>query len=105
MFKKLLVLTAVLIFNSYIYSDYTTPNTSVSWNLNDLVTNSAGTVTFSGGIYFINSNLTIAQTDTIKILGNATVKAALNSVFLVNGTLIVNPPDSVKFSSIDTTQN
>lgn len=104
MLKRLFVLTAVLLFNSYIYSDYTTPNTSVSWNLNDLVTNSAGTVTLSGGIYFINSNLTIAQSDTIKILSNATVKAALNSVFLVNGTLIVNPPDSVKFSSIDTTQ-
>lgn len=104
MLKRLICLTAIVLFNSNIYSNYTTPNTSVSWNLNDLVNNSAGTVTFSGGIYFINSNLTIAQTDTIKILTNATVKAALNVVMLVNGTLIVNPPDSVKITSIDTTQ-
>ena len=87
-----------------IFADYTTPGTSVSWNLNDLVTNSGGTVTFSGGNYFINSNLNVASSDTIKILSNANVKLALNVVFLVNGALIVNPPDSVKFTSIDTTQ-
>ena len=87
-----------------LYADYTTPGTSVSWNLNDLVTNSGGTVTFTGGNYFINSNLTVSSSDTLKILSNATVKLALNSVLLVNGTLIINPPDSVKFTSIDTTQ-
>ena len=102
--KKLILFIAVVFYCVHSYSDYTTPGTSVSWNLNDLVANSSGTVTFSGGNYFINSNLSIAASDTIKILGNATVKLALNVVFLVNGALIVNPPDSVKFTSIDTTQ-
>jgi parallel beta-helix repeat protein len=102
---KKIFLFFVLFFISFsTYADYTTPNTSVSWNLNDLVTNSGGTVTFSGGNYFINSNLNISSSDTIKILSNATVKLALNAVVLVNGALIVNPPDSVKFTSIDTTQ-
>lgn len=104
--KALVLLIFMLTLFSYIniFADYTTPGTSVSWNLNDLVTNSGGTVTFSGGNYLINSNLTVASSDTIKILSNATVKLALNVVFLVNGALIVNPPDSVKFTSIDTTQ-
>lgn len=105
--KKVLVLlifTLSLLSSINIFADYTTPGTSVSWNLNDLVTNSGGTVTFSGGSYFVNSNLTVSSSDTIKILSNATVKLALNVVFLVNGALIVNPADSVKFTSIDTTQ-
>lgn len=100
--KKIFLFLFFVSFSTY--ADYTTPNTSVSWNLNDLVTNSGGTVTFSGGNYFINSNLNVSASDTIKILSNATVKLALNVVVLVNGALIVNPPDSVKFTSIDTTQ-
>ncbi len=100
----LLFVLILLLTRLDVFADYTTPGTSVSWNLNDLVTNSGGTVTFSGGNYFINSNLTVSSSDTIKILNNATVKLALNVVFLVNGSLIVNPPDSVKFTSIDTTQ-
>ncbi|MEO8512167.1 MAG: T9SS type A sorting domain-containing protein [Ignavibacteria bacterium] len=102
--KKIITIFAFVFLCIYSYADYTTPNTSVSWNLNDLVTNSGGTVTFTGGNYFINSNLTVSSSDTVKILSNATVKLALNVVVLVNGALIVNPPDSVKFTSIDTTQ-
>lgn len=101
---KKILLAVLLVFTTCLYADYTTPNTSVSWNLNDLVTNSGGTVTFSGGSYFVNSNLTISSSDTLKLLSNATVKLALNVVFLVNGTIIVNPADSVKFTSADTTQ-
>lgn len=102
--KKVITIFTFLLCCFQLYADYTTPGSSVSWNLNDLVANSGGTVTFSGGNYFINSNLNISSSDTIKILSNSTVKIALNVVFLVNGTLIVNPPDSVKFTSIDTTQ-
>lgn len=101
---KKFFIAVLFFFTACLYADYTTPNTSVSWNLNDLVTNSGGTVTFSGGTYFVNSNLTVSASDTIKLLSNATVKLSLNVVFLVNGTLIVNPPDSVKFTSADTTQ-
>jgi parallel beta-helix repeat protein len=97
-------ITIAFFASSLIYADYSTPGTGVSWNLDNLVANSGGTVTFSGGNYFVNSNLTVSASDTVKILINATVKLALNVVFLVNGTLKVNPPDSAKFTSIDTTQ-
>lgn len=100
----LLVLIMSLLSGINVYANYSTPGTNVSWSLNDLVTNSGGVVTFSGGNYFINDTLTVSTSDTVKILSNATVKLALNIVFLVNGALIVNPPDSVKFTSIDTTQ-
>jgi parallel beta-helix repeat protein len=101
--KKLFLLLAFLFYTN-IYADYTTPGSGVSWGLNDLVTNSAGTVTFSSGTYFINSALTIASPDTLKILSNATVKIAFNITVNTLGTLIIDPPDSVKFTSIDTTQ-
>jgi parallel beta-helix repeat protein len=101
---KKIFIAALIIISSNIFADYTTPGTSVSWNLNDLVTNSSGAVTFSGGVYFVNSNLTIAVSDTLKLLSNATVKLALSAVFLVKGALIINPPDSVKFTCIDTAQ-
>ncbi len=101
--KKLIILFAFL-FSTHTFADYSTPGTGVSWNLTDLVTNSSGTVTFSSGQYFINSNLTVTSPDTIKILNNATVKIAFNVTVNTPGTLIINPPDSVKFTSIDTTQ-
>ena len=99
------VLILTLIFSVHTnFANYSTPGSSVSWNLNDLVSNSGGVVTFSSGTYFVNDTLTVSSSDTLKILTNATVKFAFNVVFFVNGTLIVNPADSVKFTSIDTTQ-
>jgi len=101
---KKIIWIALFIFTSLSYSDYSTPGTGVSWGLTDLVTNSGGTVTFTGGEYFVHSNLTITSPDTFKILNNATVKLAFNVVLNVLGTIIVNPPDSVKITSTDTLQ-
>ena len=101
--KKILI-AALILLTTGIYANYSTPNSSVSWNLNDLVTNSGGAVTFSVGNYFVNDTIIVSPSDTVKILNNATVKLLANIVFLVNGTIIVNPPDSVKFTSSDTTQ-
>lgn len=103
-FLYFFVVLFYLIITNNSFSNYTTPNSSVSWNLNDLVTNSGGVVTFSSGTYYVNDTLTVSSSDTLKILTNTAVKLAFNVVFLVNGTLIVNPADSVKFTSIDTTQ-
>jgi parallel beta-helix repeat protein len=94
----------ILFTASVLYANYSTPGTGISWNLDNLVTNSGGVVTFSGGVYFINDTLIITSPDTIKILSNSTVKLAFNVVFNTLGTLIVNPPDSIKITSIDTTQ-
>src|SRR5690349_8413977 len=100
--KKIIILLALICFTN-IYSNYSTPGSGVSWSLTDLVTNSGGVVTFSSGTYFINDTLIVTSPDTIKILSNATVKLAQNVAFNTLGTLIINPPDSVKFTSIDTT--
>ncbi|HRJ87039.1 MAG TPA: hypothetical protein PK753_15300, partial [Ignavibacteria bacterium] len=82
--KIFLFCTAILIsFLSVntVFANYSTPGSSVSWNLNDLVSNSGGVVTFSSGTYFVNDTLTVSSTDTLKILTNSTVKLAYNVVF------------------------
>lgn len=98
----ILLLTSLFCINSY--SNYSTPGTGISWNLDSLVSNSGGTVTLVSGVYFINDTLIISATDTLKILTNATVKLQFNVLFNSLGTLIISPPDSVKFTSADTTQ-
>jgi hypothetical protein len=82
-------------------ADYTTPGSSVKWTLNDLVTNSGGNVTFSSGEYSVSGIITIATNDTLSITSDATVKFAVNTHFLVNGTIIINPPNSVVFTATD----
>lgn len=100
------IVTVFILFISLLsinsFANYSTPGTGVSWDLDNLVTNSGGVVTFSSGTYFINDTLIVTSPDTIKILNNATVKLAQNVVFNTLGTIIINPPDSVKFTSIDT---
>lgn len=100
--KLFLICSFIFLTSTSLLADYSTPGTGVSWGLAELVTNSAGTVTFSGGFYFVNSNLTITSPDTLKILANATVKIAQSVTWNTLGTLIINPPDSVKITAVDT---
>ena len=93
--KSLLVLLILMFAVSIVYADYNTPGTGKVWTLDSLVQNSAGAVTFSGGAYFFNTNIFLANSDTLKILNNAVVKVDSAKLFTVYGTLIINPPDSV----------
>jgi hypothetical protein len=101
--KRFIYIIALLLIFQQTYAVYTTPGTGKSWNLDSLVANSSGHITFSGGIYFINDTLIVSQSDTIKISGNATIKMGNLSLIYVTGTLYINPPDSVKITAADTT--
>lgn len=102
--KKLFLLLFLLFLSSHTFSNYITPNTGRNWTMDSLVAYSSGDVTYSGGIFFVNDTVYVSSSDTVKILNNATVKLAYLVTFNFIGTLIVNPPDSVKITSIDTTQ-
>ncbi len=93
-----------IIITKVCFADYTTPGTGKSWNLDSLVLYSGGTVSYSSGDYFMNSNLIIAQSDTIKIINNSTVKFSSLTLLTVYGTLIINPPSYVLFTAADTSQ-
>ncbi len=98
------ILFSFFILNSG-FADYNTPGTGKSWTLDSLVANSGGSVTFVSGSYFLNDDtLTISKNDTLKILSNAIFKFPGLGLLYVKGTLIINPPDSVKFTAADTTQ-
>ena len=90
------------LLSAAVFADnYTTPGTGVKWTLNDLVANSGGDVTYSGGIYYVNDTVKISYPDTLCIYSDATVKFAANTYLAVRGTLLVNPPTSVRFTAQD----
>jgi hypothetical protein len=101
--KRILLVFLIIIVNSS-FADYSTPGTGVSWNLDSLVTYSGGNVTYSNGIYFVNDTITISESDTLKILNNATVKLSSLVLININGTLKTNPPDSLLITAADTNQ-
>lgn len=101
---SLLVSMALLLFGLQLKSQYTTPGNNLSLSLDELVSSSGGTVTFTDGTYFIHNTLTIAATDTLKITTPETVRTAANIRIEVSGTLIADPTGGrVLFSAMDTT--
>lgn len=101
--KSFYLLLFSFILVSASFANYYTPGTGVRWNLDNLVTNSGGDVTFSSGTYNVNDTVFISAKDTLFITSNATVKFAVNTYLDVNGTLIINPPTRVTFTALDTT--
>ena len=101
--RKLLLVTLFSLMTSSIFAGYWTPGTGVVWNLDNIVTNSGGVVTFTSGAYVINDTLTIATTDTLLIYQNVLIRLYASKFINVLGTLKINPPDSVKVTAMDTT--
>lgn len=104
MIKRLLflLLTAFVLHSAGKANNYFTPGTGVKWTLDQLVTNSGGDVTFSGGVYNVNDTIFISQNDTLNITADAVVKFAANTYLDVNGVLIINPPTNVTFTAQNT---
>ncbi len=102
MIKKLL-LCICLLTNALLFAQYTSPNTGVTWSLDDLVTNSGGAVTFSGGIYTIAQDITIAETDTFSINESATVHLNQGVLITVAGDFVADAP-SIIFTAANNAQ-
>lgn len=98
--KNLIIL--LLIVSSRLFAQYTTPNTGVNWNLDDLVTNSGGVVTGTFPNYSIINKITISANDRVYINPGTTVLfSGSASGFDVNGKFLAigTPTDSIIFSS------
>ena len=102
--KKLscLFILALLFISAASAGNYITPGTGIRWNLDDLVTYSGGSVTFSAGQYNVIDTVKISATDTLMITSDATVKFAKNTFLAARGTLIINPPTGVLFTAQNT---
>jgi hypothetical protein len=101
--RLLVILIFLFILSGINYANYTSPGAGKSWTLDSLVAFSGGSVSYSSGSYFLNDTLYISKTDTLKILYNARLNFAHFSFLYIKGTIIINPPDSVKFTVADTT--
>jgi hypothetical protein len=98
--KKLFLL--LIIITTSLYAQYTTPNTGVNWNLDDLVTNSGGVVTGTFPNYAINNNIIISSNDRVNVLPGSyvlftddSIRIEVNGIFKAIGT----PSDSIIFTS------
>jgi hypothetical protein len=99
--KKLFLL--LLIVSSQLSAQYTTPNTGVNWNLDDLVTNSGGIVTGTFPNYSISNKVIISASDRVYINPGTTVMfSGSTSGFDVNGKFLAvgTVTDSIIFSSL-----
>lgn len=95
-----------LIFGSITaYSQYITPGIGVNWDLEELMNNSSGAITFNGSNYVFHEDITIAITDTLQILSTEIITIESGKLITVAGVLFTDPPQSITFTAVDTTQN
>lgn len=96
-------LVAISLVTTSFANNFGTPGTGVRWTMDDLVNNSGGDVTFSGGAYLVNDTVFIRENDTLSITTDIIVKFAGSTYFDINGVLIINPPTGVTFTAQNTT--
>ena len=103
--KNLSFVFILSLISQFTFSQYTTPGTGVIWDLIDLVDNSGGVMSIDEGIFYINDDLTISETDTIRIISDEIVKIESDKLITVLGVFQAQPPQELHITSIDITQN
>ncbi|MAP81048.1 MAG: hypothetical protein CL526_08160 [Aequorivita sp.] len=76
-----------------IAQDYTTPNTGVTWTLDDIAAASPSTITVSGSEYTLLGNLTIAENDAVVIDTNLSLLIDFEKRVTVFGSFTVDAND------------
>ncbi len=81
---KYLLLTFIITANSF--AQYTTPNTSVEWNLDSLVVYSGGVITGTYPDYTLNNKIYVSANDLVWITPGSTIQNTTDvSGFEING--------------------
>ena len=102
---KYILLALLLILSTHTANaNYSTPGTGRTWNLDSLVTNSGGDITFNSGSYFVNDTIVISQSDTIIVRNDFIMKLASQVFIDVFGVLIIDPASAGTITAIDTSQ-
>ncbi len=86
-----------------IAQDYTTPNTGVTWTLDDIAAASPTTITISGDEYTLLGNLTIAANDAVIINSDLTLSIDAAKLITVFGAFTVDS-DAVTITALDENQ-
>ncbi|WP_179016848.1 T9SS type A sorting domain-containing protein [Winogradskyella forsetii] len=99
--QLLLNLFTVLGFVGILSAQYTTPDTGMTYSLDDLVAASPATISVSGTTYTLVEDLTISATDTFLINSDATLEIGAAIRITIFGTFNVDA-SSVMFTAVDT---
>lgn len=101
--KKTTLLTAFFFVYSLILTaqTYTTPNTGVTWTLDDIAAASTTTVSGSGNAYTLSENLVIAENDTFIIDTDLTLSIEADLLITVFGSFSISA-DDVTITSAET---
>src|SRR5690606_11332026 len=83
--------------------DYTTPNTGVTWTLDDIAAASPATITISGNEYTLWGNLTIAENDAVIINSDLTLSIETAKLITVFGAFTVDS-NAVTITALDENQ-
>ena len=100
--KKIILSTLLILLISTIAiaQDFTTPNTGVTWTLDDIAAASPTTITISGSEYTLLGNLTIAENDAVVIDTDLTLLIDDAKLVTVFGTFTVNS-NAVTITALD----
>lgn len=97
-----MILITILFLSINLFAQYTTPNSSVVWNLDSLVQYSGGTVTGTFPNYTVNGKITVSSNDRIIIpAGSKVTFTTTTGGFDVNGIFqaIGTSTDSIIFTA------
>jgi hypothetical protein len=100
--KKIILSTFLTLFTcAFIFAqDYTTPNTGVTWTLDDIAIASPATITISGSEYTLLGNLTIAENDAVIINSDLTLLIDAGKLVTVSGAFTVDS-NAVTITALD----
>ncbi|GGD90186.1 T9SS type A sorting domain-containing protein [Planktosalinus lacus] len=90
----------LLLSISLSFAQYTTPDTGVDWTLDDIVTESPATITVSGTTYTLLEDLTISESDVLRIDSNLTLEIKAGVRVTVFGEFNVSA-DEVLVTAVD----
>jgi parallel beta-helix repeat protein len=76
--------------NNAAFATYSTPDTGVNWNMDDLVSNSGGAVTGASGTYTVNDHIYISSSDVLTISAGDTVNFSANYQMRIYGKLVAD---------------
>ena len=103
--KKIILNIYFILFTTAfsLAQDYTTPNTGVTWTLDDIAAASPTTITVSGNEYTLLGNLTVSENDTVIIDSDLTLLIASEKLITVFGAFTVDS-NAVTITALDENQ-
>lgn len=79
----------------FVHAQYATPNTGVSWTLDDIVANAPTVMTRDQGVYTLHEDLLVEKKDTLLLHESLTLKIAENVLLDINGYFEANAEEII----------